>query len=201
MTYNRKAFTLVEMLFVVIIAMLVLSFSAYKLKKAKFSGLEKGATGFLVDLANAKMAMKQDLALQGVNLDAKLAEFNSCTTGGAENIEVTSGIIPDGTSSELKAATTGKALNEFLQQNEYGPQALLVALVNYGYIRNDIPAIGAYRYYINIGCDIPDTCGMVSGPDTGTVVAYMCRKEVSAEDSDEAFGWAFMSNGALRKML
>ena len=109
MKMNKKAFTLVEMLFVVVIALMALGFSAYKLTEMKTRGYDKGATGFLVDIAGAKAAMTADLAREGIDLDSCI---RNPASGITENIEITvEGIQADPDEGK------GKTLAEYLSEN------------------------------------------------------------------------------------
>ena len=177
MNRNKKAFTLVEMLFVVVIAAMVLTFSAYKIKNAKNKGVEQGAIGFLVDLANAKEAMTRDLAMQGVNLNQSLKSHSSA------NIQIT------GSTSSVGAMS----LSEYLSNNSFSAAAFINALAGFGYMDLTIPSVSGYTYYVNIGYDIPSSCGTLGSIPSGVkVVAYMCKTDVR--------GWAYLSDGTIREL-
>lgn len=198
MKISKKAFTLVEMLFVVIIAALALTFSAYKLRGLKVQGVDKGATGFLMDIANAKNAMKNDLAMQGMDLEACLRSDNS------ENIEITTA----GKGKDEEGAA-GKTLKEYFDENGCSEESFIKALWTYGYIRFGINTTGEYKYYWNIGYPISNTCGALQEGMDKQVVAYMCGAQPRGSQGQNwntqddtrckiKNGWAYMNDGAIR---
>jgi len=203
MRMSKKAFTLVEMLFVVIIAALALTFSAYKLRDLKFQGVRKGATGFLMDIANAKNAMKNDLAMQGgvngMSLDECLRADNS------ENIEITTA----GKGKDLEGSAE-KSLKDYLEENGCSEESFIKAMWTYGYIQFGINTTGAYKYYWNIGYPISNTCGALQEGMDEQVVAYMCGNDPRGSTGQNwntqddtrckiSDGWAYMNNGTIRE--
>ena len=198
MKMNKKAFTLVEMLFVVVIAMMALGFSAYKLTEMKTRGYDKGATGFLVDIAGAKAAMTADLAREGFSLDTCI---RNPASGVTENIEITvDGLAGD--PNEVK----GKTLSQYLNENNCSKDSVLKALGLFGYLKYGISTVGDYKYYIYAGFPVSSQCGAMTQELDDHTVAYMCgkshRKVHSAYVDDTRCqvngGIAFLDNGDIR---
>lgn len=199
MKMNKKAFTLVEILFVVVIAIMVLGFSAHKLKNMKSRGVAYGATGFLVDLGNAKAAITADLAREGIDLDAKL---RSPESGVTENIEVTTEgieIDPD----EAK----GQTISQYLEENHYSKEALIKALAIFGYLKYGIDSVGEYRYYLYVNRPISNQCGSLPSNLTDHTITYMCGvahrtvHEVTKDDTrcKVTEGAVFLDDGTISK--
>lgn len=199
MRMNKKAFTLVEMLFVVVIALMALGFSAYKLKEMKVKGYEKGATGFLVDIASAKAAMTADLAREGFNLDACIRD--TAQSGITENIEITTAGV-----ATNPAEVAGKTLREYLEENHCSKESVLKAMELFGYIKYGINTVGNNKYYIYAGFPISNQCGTMTQEMNDHTVAYMCgvarRSSVHPAYEDDTRcqidgGYSFLDNGSI----
>ena len=205
MKMNKKAFTLVEMLFVVVIALMALGFSAYKLTEMKTRGYDKGATGFLVDIAGAKAAMSADLARQG-GIGPEGMDLDSCirnpASGITENIEITvEGIQADPDEGK------GKTLAEYLSENNCSKDSILKALGIFGYLKYGISTVGNYKYYLYAGFPVSAQCGAMTQELDDHTIAYMCgkshRSRVHSAYKDDTRcqvdgGIVYLDNGDIR---
>ncbi len=173
-------FTLVEMLFVVIIAAVIVAFALPSFKSVRETSADRKASGYLVDLAQAKQAFEHDLRLQGVT--TPWAMLNN-------NLQVTPGVLLNG--SDLLR----KTLTEYLLAKNYSADALKTALFAYGYLVNDASiAPSGYSYYIFTGYDFPANCGTL--PSDVKKVAFMCKNGGATANSPA--GWSYLTDGSIR---
>lgn len=171
MKKNAFGFTLVEMLFVVMIAAVMMAFAVPRFKSARESSVEKGATGFLVELASARSAFERDLKMQGV-----ANPWSQLTA----NLQIESKVT----------ASTDKTLSGYLGTNNYSAASLRKALFTFGYLTSGAPS--GHKYYIYVGKTITN-CGTVdtTAITQSNIVAYTCK---------DGKGWAIMKDGSIRSL-
>ncbi len=195
MKLKQAGFTLVEMLFVVLIAAVAIAFAVPHFKDAQKNSEDKGAAGYLVSLANAIESFRSDLNLQGIS---------DPWVGLSDNIEVSpTGVVVN------SAEASGKNLVEFLNENSFSEDAIRKALFGFNYLKNGIAAPGDYRYFIYAGFPIvANWCGALPPAEEARMVAYMCKPaqltgvHPAYKDDERCYkpeGWAYMTDGSVRK--
>ncbi len=206
MKRTQVGFTLVEMLFVVIIAGVVLAFALPGYRNMKRTALEKGATGYLMDLANARDAFVRDLNAQGID-DPWKDEANPWDKLEC-NIEVTP--LTTLTSDEAKEQT----LAEYIQQmRDDGKSETMIshALFAFNYLQNNVGAPGGYKYYLYLGFPILSKCGMLPPDKEKKMLAYMCKDPIKESNIHSSIptspsldsrcyipqSWAYLSDGSI----
>lgn len=170
--FNKKGFTLTEMLFVVVIAAGILALALPSYKKAKERSQYQAATGMLMDLGSAVEAITNDLAMQSLYM----------TVGANDQIRYANieDVVPD---PEHNKGTILEIYKAAGSTNAAKSAAVLGMLRPFKYL-DSFAEVGGYEYYVGTGKS--DGCAENTqvNPRTGTVVACMLK---SSADSTGCF--------------
>ena len=176
--FRRNGFTLVEILFVVIIAagILMFSFPSYRAmrERARF----QAASGMLIDLGNAVESITQDLALQGV----------SVRVGSSSPYY----FKYEGASATLAAQQTLAENVKKVAAGRSREKRVLDLLLGAGYLKDFTPK-GNFSYYVLTNSVSPsaNTVGLCTKstdetPLNGQVIACMVKDNSGEANSDRA---------------
>lgn len=158
MKQKNTGFTLVEILFVVVIAAGILVFVVPSLSRAKERSNYQAATGMLLDLGSAIEALQRDLKLQGANVSFPSASV-SMKMG---NITAPSG-WNDNNKKTLRELTSIYIGND-------GQKMLAYLLLGRNYLES-FKTLGDYEFYVGTGGGT-NTC---NGRCASGALACMCK--------------------------
>ena len=165
----KRGFTLVEMLFVVIIAATALALALPSYKSMRERGKFQAASGQLIDLGSAVEAITRDLAMQGV----------SVTVGASAALPFDGGYFlassstPYSLKTKVLEAAAGKPREE----------QVLKALMHFGYLKKFLP--NGFNYYVltNTSANSTNCRSTATSPLTdGTLVACMIKPSPANND-------------------
>ena len=169
----KRGFTLVEMLFVVIIAAGVMAFAFPSYRAARERARFQAATGMLVSLGNAVEGITRDLSIQG--LDIEIGDSSP------HFFEYT------GTSESIPS---GKTLREVIDETSGGSaqeQKMLKLLIGAGYLKNFSVPDGYSFYVLKNNVSAGSAAGacvanITVSPLMGTLVACMLKNGAGDDD-------------------
>ena len=180
--YRRQGFTLVEVLFVLVIIAAIMAYAVPSYRRTKDRAAYEAATGILVDVGSAIQAMKKDLTMQGFNfslypLPATAANYKE--------------IVGNETVSD--SDVNGKILKEILTTSTAATRdaRFVGGLFKFGYLEPFTPK--GYHYYAIRGTTA--TACNNKCRTTGTV-ACMCK--TSLDNSDCYYGAVFLNTGKIQ---
>ncbi len=178
---KKTGFTLVEVLFVLVIVAAVMAFAVPSYKRTKDRAAYDAATGILVDLGNAVQAMKRDLTMQGYSFSTypfPASGYHKEVTGDESVSDVESQTLK----SFLSVSTAATRDTRFVG-----------SLFTFGYME-PFTAKG-YNYYVirSTSATVCNTKCRVSG-----VVACMCKSTLN--NSDCYYGAAFLNTGDVKRL-
>lgn len=159
----KRGFTLVEMLFVVIIAATALALALPSYKSMRERGKFQAASGMLIDLGSAVESITRDLAMQGV----------SVTVGTSAPLLYQGEVQNPSEKYSLKdwvnAASSGQPREE----------RVLKSLLPFGYIKK-FQGQGNFNYYVLT--NTASTSGVLSNCKAVGVVACMIKPDPDSKD-------------------
>lgn len=176
----KQGFTLVEILFVVIIAAGILAFAVPAYKRAQERGLYEADTGVLMDIGNA---------IQGL----RMATGSAFPQDSSHAKEITSQAVSEDNSS--------KTVEQYLQglSGASFDNKAVKALFLYGYLQA-FKTRSDYKFYA-ISADSTSVCdSRCRKPENaaGEVVACMCS--TSGTENGCYFGAVYLSDGTVRRI-
>ena len=179
----QKGFTLVEILFVLIIIAVVMAYAVPSYKRTKDRAAYDAATGILVDLGNAVQAMKRDLTMQGYS-------FTTYPFPASDYHKVVNG------DETLDSSTVeNSTLKNFLSISNATTRdtRFVGSLFAFGYMEPFTS--NNYNYYVirSTSANVCNTKCRVSG-----VVACMCKS--SLNNLDCYYGAAFLNTGGVKRL-
>lgn len=177
--FAKRGFTLVEILFVLIIAAGIMAYAVPSYKRAKERSRYEAATGILMDIGSAALQIKHGA--------------DGCT-GSGTNLQVPANYEAPATFMQAMANSTWRQFKLTISINEFDAQCKN-SLFGLGHLQK-IPANTGYDYYI-----VNKTSGLTICSDkcakTG-VVACMCQTDSEAEQGSGCFyGATFSTSGAV----
>lgn len=191
--FGKKGFTLVEILFVLIIMAVLVAFAVPAYKKAQERSRYEAALGTLQNVGNAVMSFKNDLSVRygyTVNFPAtSTTDFQIKTLAHINTLQV--GCI--------------ETPSEFLQRlsdPNLVNQAFVQSLYELDYMRTfDESGESGYEFYVP-GKKSTVCSQMCLGSDGEAVVACMCQtKAVADNSSPEFYGARMLSDGTIRRFI
>ena len=180
---RQTGFTLVEILFVLVIIAAVMAYALPSYKRTQARAAYDAATGVLVDLGSALQNIKQDLMMQGYSFTQYPLPASSY------QLQIT------GTETANGTDTKEKTLKEFVAISNAATRDTRFAgsLFSFGYMEPFVTE--GYKYYAIRGTSA--TACSNKCRDTGTV-ACMCKD--SLDNSDCYYGAVFLSTGKVKKL-
>lgn len=165
--FLKRGFTLVEMLFVVIIAAGALALALPSYKNMRERGKFQAASGMLIDLGGAVESITRDLAMQGVSVTVGASApllYQGETQEPSEKYSL---------KEWVKAASSGKPREE----------RVLKSLVPFKYIKK-FQGQGNFNYYVltNTSANSTNCKGTTTSPLAGTLVACMIKPNPDSKD-------------------
>ncbi len=167
--FFKRGFTLVEMLFVVIIAAGALALALPSYKNMRERGKFQAASGMLIDLGSAVEAITRDLAMQGVSVQMG-------TTYVAVN-STNMSFTPNNTQKKQTLAQVFGGLSGSDMSK------ILKLLKPFGYLKS-FQGHGNFNYYVltNAGASSTGCEATTISPLTGTLVACMIKPSPASTD-------------------
>ena len=195
---RRKGFTLVEMLFVVLIAAAILVFSVPAYKRVQEKADYNAALGILLDVSNAVDSLERDLnvlsttAISFPRSKAELSESNIWTIYkfSEDNKSHESGTFDVDTSLPWNQWL----INRYKDSGNIWNKHFWGALFKFGYLKN-IPNTEGYTLYVTNG-EIPDTCAGTSA-SAGNIRACMQK---SGTKNDCYKGAVVLNDGSVLRI-
>ena len=183
---QQKGFTLVEILFVLVIAAGIMLWAVPSYKRAQERSRYEAATGVLLDVGSAVVSFKQYLTAQGI----------STPFPGNSPYEVNNTTIAQTNSNALQ----GKTLGEALAGVSSDKVAWLLGLIKpLGYL-DALPTSSDYTYYMvtNTGANI---CNSQCSSYTD-IIACMCKAGESTENmtKDCYYGAIYLKDGTVHRL-
>lgn len=178
---KKTGFTLVEVLFVLVIVAAVMAFAVPSYKRTKDRAAYDAATGILVDLGNAVQAMKRDLMMQNY-------PYNFPTSANYQE-------FPGSVSTIINPAE--KTLRQYIESRPSSSEkdnAFKHALYIFNYLEPVYPK--NYKYYVvrnNVSANICNSKCTASN-----LIVCMCKPDYSA--SDCYYGAMFLSTGDVKRL-
>ncbi len=181
----KQGFTLVEILFVVIIAAGILAFAVPAYKKSQERAAYESATGILLDLGNAVQSFRMDLGKD-------FPQSSDKQIAGSEK-EANATNLAGKTLAEYIGAVTGDTLDTKAVQ----------ALFSYNYLQPF--SNSTYQFYAikgNSSTVCSSRCRKPTGGagSTAEVVACMCTSETTSTTSGCYYGAIYLSDGTLKRI-
>lgn len=164
--FLKRGFTLVEMLFVVIIAAGALALALPSYKSMRERGKFQAASGMLIDLGSAVESITRDLSMQGVTVAVGASGplvYNKDTYEAPPNNSTYS------LKTWVNAASAGKNREE----------RVLKSLLPFGYIKK-FQGQGNFSYYVLT--DTTTTSGVLNNCKFSGVVACMIKPNPDSKD-------------------
>ena len=182
--YCKRGFTLVEMLFVVIIAAGVMAFAFPSYRAARERARFQAATGLLVNLGNAVESITSDLSMQGLDIDIGASSPHFYAYSGL-----------------TEAVPSGQTLRETVEAAAAGAtreQKVLKLLRSANYLKDFSVPEGYSFYVLQNNVSAGSAAGLcaastTASPLTGTLVA--CMLKTGASDSDCFAGARYYQGG------
>ena len=181
--YRRQGFTLVEVLFVLVIIATVMAYAVPSYRRTKDRAAYDAATGILVDVESAIRAMKRDLTMQNY--------ASNFPDSGTKQITGTEGTVSLNNQT-LKTYVGAQSTNAGRDT------AFVKGLYTFGYLEPFTPK--GYNYYAIRGNNATicnNKCRPLSTETSGeSVVACMCKS--SLVNTDCYYGAVFLNTGKIR---
>lgn len=174
---NRRGFTLVEILFVVIIAAGVLAFAFPSLKKVQNHAHYQSALGMLLDLGNAVESITWDLKMQQINVSMN-GSYNVASVLSEANQPNVTPADPTAQAPSLVDLVAGFGDGAGLDKRVI---QLLVPLHYMKNFREDPHEDGKYEYYVS-GASSGVCYPQDSFNGSGQLVACMVKSVQNPED-------------------
>lgn len=181
---RKRGFTLVEMLFVVLIAAGAMAFAFPSYRAARERARFQAATGMLISLGNAVEGITRDLSIQGLDIEIgdSSPHFYAYSAIG-------------------EAIPSGQTLRETVESAAAGAtreQKVLKLLLSAGYLRNFSVPAGYSFYVLKNNVSAGSAAGLcatntTASPLTGILVA--CMLKTGAGDNDCFAGARYYQGG------
>lgn len=166
--HKKQGFTLVEMLFVVLIAAGILVFSVPAYKRVQERGKYNAALGTLLDINNAVTALKQDLKMstgKSVTFPASTSTSKAIQFSGSTNADLFA----------LNVTDWNKGLSDAYSTSETWNNYFMGALFKFGYLK-PLTNTSNYSFYVIKGNATTVCNSKCRTSETGkNVVACMCN--------------------------
>ncbi|MBR2082653.1 MAG: type II secretion system protein [Elusimicrobiaceae bacterium] len=186
---SKHGFTLVEILFVVLIAAGVIAFSMPAYKRMQERSAYNAATGTLLDVGNAVGSLQRDLKVstgQFIRIPANGKAVQASSTG-----------------SQPSSWSESKSWNQNVvaQSGDNLTNAFMWALYHFNYLKPIKDATG-YQFYIVNNAGASAACnGLCKASDSsknGEVIACMCK---SGTKNGCYFGAVFLAGGKIERVI
>ncbi len=183
--FAKKGFTLVEILFVLIIAAGIMAYAVPSYKRAKERARYEAATGILLDVGSAAM------------------QVNRTKTGCARSYYKGYLQVPDNyyvdPDTFMEGKTWAEYLDDYLNYHDDVDQACVNSLFGLGYLQK-IPANTGYEYYIVNNPKGGLTICSSKCTKLGTV-ACMCQTDAEEEKGSGCFyGALLLKDGSIEQL-
>lgn len=175
---RKRGFTLVEILFVVIIAAGILAYAVPSYKRTKERARYEAATGVLMDLGSTALALKQK-ELGSVQAEVYIPSAQQCST--------------------FEQSVGSDTLQEWsLKSRGHGQTSWFFEIMFCAGFMQPYPQTGYNFYLVNNNGN--SFCANKCKSNSGQMVACMCQSSSSASDNGCFYGAIFYRDGRIERL-